>query len=70
MALGGVGMAMVNVVGAQALAGSLAAGLGLIKATIGGTWLSDMRRLTPCTSLVLGAAFGRPCTQLCSSFAR
>ena len=27
MALGGVGMAMVNVVGAQALAGSLAAGL-------------------------------------------
>ena len=50
-ALGGVGMAMVNVVGAQALAGSLAAGL----VDQGHHWCR-MRRLTPCTSLVLGAA--------------
>ena len=61
MALGGVGMATVNVGGAQALAGSPAAGL----VDQGHHWW-HMRRLTLCTSLVLGAAFGRPCTQLCA----
>ena len=58
LALGGVGMATVNVGGAQVLAGSLAAGL----IDQGHHWW-HLLRLTPCTSPALGAAMGRPCTE-------